>query len=863
MSSEDPTVALPRRLIAGRYELQQELGAGGFGAVHRALDRRLERTVAIKTLHQARAISAESRERFLREARTTARLQHENAIALHDAGENGDELFLVLEYVEGESLAQLSKQGPLDAATATSIVTQIARALAAAHALGIVHRDIKPANILVRADGRVKVADFGVALLAGDADLTRDGAVVGTPKYMSPEQLEGDPVGPRSDLFSLGCVAYEMLTGTTPFEGQRLSEVMANIVGGNVRPLPQEMRDRAPALASVIEQLLRRDPAERPASADDVVAQLEGGVRTTKTARNLGFVLAAVVALVILVTLALTWQARRSVVRNVPVKNASAVDRLIEHSGAVLSSSAGSETRGSLRLIRKKATRMAITDFAAKASEKGQPIRFTGLSFYVRRGGGKEVQIRAPNDQIDEAARVVALFDALHGRSFRDEPNRIRGDGQSDRLVSVAGREPHRIIEIVAAAAGWRLVVDPSAEEAVERRLVAAGQQDIRVRAPWDDIVKSLMQRYELATYRIGDTWLLVSVQRLRELELARPLVAVTMAPSGDLDAAARALAAASSARGSVLINRRVHMLVISDTQEVVERQRKIIEMLDQSRPPAERPQRSSARSYSGDRIDLHLHQADVRHFLGLIARITGVNLIVDPDVKGTLTTNLRSIPWDEAMDVALHLTRNTFKGDGTVLEIVPEAAKPREEIVVETVKLRHEDPRFFQPWARVVAPGGKIVIEEKARLLIIRDTRSNAESFKRIAESIDGMLSRKAGERIVGEITHRGLRSAVALQQRLQATDDDYDFAEGEWNQVGYALLGRDPARALEVFRWNAAKYPQSWNAYDSLAEAQMIVGDRAAAAENYRKSLRLNPKNHNAARKLRELERFMEGGP
>jgi hypothetical protein len=275
-----PTETLPGRAeagrsIAGRYEVLGVLGAGGFGTVYRARDTGLDRLVALK-LARPRAHDPTTSERFRREARATARLEHPNAVRIYDAGEDGEDLFLVLELVAGESVQKRLTRGPLDPATTSAIGRQAASALAAAHAMQIVHRDIKPANLLLTPSGELKIADFGVAQLLGEPRLTSEGGIVGTPDYMAPEQVTGREVGPPADLFALGIVLYEMLTGRRPFGSGTTSEVLARILRAEVPPLPSELRAREPELCRSILALLSKDPRDRP-TAQQLALRLSPG----------------------------------------------------------------------------------------------------------------------------------------------------------------------------------------------------------------------------------------------------------------------------------------------------------------------------------------------------------------------------------------------------------------------------------------------------------------------------------------------------------------------------------------------------------------------------------------------------------
>ncbi|MEO7796059.1 MAG: protein kinase, partial [Thermoanaerobaculia bacterium] len=224
----------PERI--GRYRLAGEIGHGAMGAVYRAHDPKLARDVAIKLISLAFAAGhgdpKEAAARFAREARVAARLQHPNVVAIYDFGEEGDQLFLVMELVEGETLAHRLARGDFPGTTAAlEIVAQAADALAAAHLAGVIHRDIKPGNLLLRRSGTLKVSDFGVAKAVGEStELTRTGTMVGSPAYMAPEQVQGMELDGRSDLFSLGVVLYEMLMHRKPFPADTLTTLVFQIL---------------------------------------------------------------------------------------------------------------------------------------------------------------------------------------------------------------------------------------------------------------------------------------------------------------------------------------------------------------------------------------------------------------------------------------------------------------------------------------------------------------------------------------------------------------------------------------------------------------------------------------------------------
>ncbi len=221
----------------GSYEVVEKLGEGGMGEVWRARDTRLNRSVAVKVLPTGMADDPARRQRFEQEARSLAALNHPNIVAVYDIGQSEGQAYLVSELVDGESLRKLIERGPVSGRRLADIAVQAAEGIAAAHSLGIVHRDLKPENIMLTRDGRVKVLDFGLAKqnLAGGEEaatvlLSQPGMVFGTVGYMSPEQVRGEPVDARSDLFSLGCVIYELAAGRRPFEGKSAADTMSAIL---------------------------------------------------------------------------------------------------------------------------------------------------------------------------------------------------------------------------------------------------------------------------------------------------------------------------------------------------------------------------------------------------------------------------------------------------------------------------------------------------------------------------------------------------------------------------------------------------------------------------------------------------------
>ena len=265
-----------------QYRILSSLGEGGMGHVYLAEDTRLGRQVAVKVL-SATGQDAGARQRFLQEARLASALSHPNIAHIYEIGESGDTSFLVMEYVEGEPLSGKIAGGPLSTAEVVHTGSQVADALDAAHSKGIIHRDIKPANIIVGPQGHVKVLDFGLAKLHAAPDmgtetqvLSTPGAVIGTVQYMSPEQSLGHAVDPRSDIFSLGAVLYEMCTGRLPFGGNTPSESIARLLQGTLEAMARFNYDVPPEMDRVVRKCLQRDPDRRYQSARELAIDLRG-----------------------------------------------------------------------------------------------------------------------------------------------------------------------------------------------------------------------------------------------------------------------------------------------------------------------------------------------------------------------------------------------------------------------------------------------------------------------------------------------------------------------------------------------------------------------------------------------------------
>ena len=315
----------------GWYEIAEPIGSGGMGDVYRGTDTRLGRDVAIKALPEATAHDAQALARFDREARLLASINHPNVASIHGLEVIGDERFLILELIHGETLDARISRGALPMREALRIAADIAAGLSAAHAVGVIHRDLKPSNVMLTTDGRVKILDFGIAraLLPANAPtpdgpteerLTRAGSVVGTPAYMSPEQLRGDPVDQRSDIWGFGCLLFEMLTGRRPFQGSTAYATAAAIQKDDPdwNALPPET---PPVVLALLQRCLSKDPADRPRDAGDLRLEIRAATPTgeslsaaiPRNTKRLLFAGAAAAAIVLVIVLMILTRSDRRI----------------------------------------------------------------------------------------------------------------------------------------------------------------------------------------------------------------------------------------------------------------------------------------------------------------------------------------------------------------------------------------------------------------------------------------------------------------------------------------------------------------------------------------------------------------------
>jgi predicted Ser/Thr protein kinase len=462
------------QIIAGRFRVEREIGRGGMGTVYRASHLGLERPVAVKILKQEFAAYPEVADRFMREARTMARLRHPRAAIIFDAGHLADgRPFIVMEYVEGQTLAEtLAREGPFAPVRAVRVVAEICDALSEAHALGIVHRDLKPSNIMLNERG-VCVLDFGIAkVLQTSTEVTRthptteSGLVIGTPRYMSPEQCLGHRVGPATDLYSVGVLLYEMLAGRPPFVDSLSSVVLVKQATAQPPALLSLRPDLPRPLAHAVHNLLAKNPAHRPSSAEDVRGMVErsievsrihvatgGGAATEPFASTIGvlrsgrYAFTRVASLFALLAMAFTvmvaWSARAG--------QPDALRELARDPGVTAAALMPRKTRAARlqeppALTREDAWRVAalqtkgrVLDARVVGTGAGQVV--AAVAALPSEGGAQSLFVikrGAARGTYAVAARVALDVEGFRGADWSEETVDLDGDGYDEVLCTGA-----------------------------------------------------------------------------------------------------------------------------------------------------------------------------------------------------------------------------------------------------------------------------------------------------------------------------------------------------------------------------------------------------------------------------------------
>ena len=426
-------------LLSGRYRLDARIGAGGMSMVFRAFDTVLEREVAIKLMHSDIAADADQLERFRREARAVAQLNHPHVVGVIDAGEDGQGgAFIVLEYIQGETLKdRIRRHGRLPVPEAIAYAIEIARALGAAHQQGIVHRDVKPQNVLIDEEGTAKVTDFGIARTLDQEGLTADGRVLGTTDYVSPEQALGGDVNGQSDLYSLGIVLFEMLTGDVPFKGEN----QVSVAMKHVREALPDVQARRPevssALAAIVDRATAKDLAVRYPDDGELCRELEDvlAMEITRAGQATGQ------ATAILRTLPPDTQ-RRVPQRVLHPTRIAAVSLLLLAVGIVLVVALGGQAERGTGTPKSRPTPTATT------GSKGVSLKQSGARDFDPKGDDRE--------HADEAKRVVDSDDASAWSSETYQPGAFEQKGGVGIYVDAKPSAAAVQIDINTPTPGWR-----------------------------------------------------------------------------------------------------------------------------------------------------------------------------------------------------------------------------------------------------------------------------------------------------------------------------------------------------------------------------------------------------------------------
>jgi eukaryotic-like serine/threonine-protein kinase len=425
-------------LIAERYELEELVGSGGMSSVYKAHDRLLDRYVALKILHEYFGSDDEYVERFRREARSVAQLSHPNIVTVIDRGESDGRQYIVFEFIDGESLKEIvDRTGPLPVDDALALGVGVARALAFAHERGLVHRDVKPQNVILNGDGRPKVTDFGIARsLDLDKGMTATGTVLGTSNYIAPEQASGQPVDEQTDVYSLGVVLFELLTGDVPFEGDSFVAVALRHINEPPPSILERRGDVPPRVAAAVDRALAKDPRDRFPSMDAFAAELEACLaelrqgsldqgatvvtrpirprsRATQRRRSPWPLLLALVALLALAVIAVAAVALRSEVPDVSDAVGGGSDKLkpVQLLGVAAYDPEGGDDEHSEAIPRA----IDADPSTYWTTQHYQAFTKSGVGFVVQAPGGKLKRLTLTSDTPGFIAQVKASGSASGG----------------------------------------------------------------------------------------------------------------------------------------------------------------------------------------------------------------------------------------------------------------------------------------------------------------------------------------------------------------------------------------------------------------------------------------------------------------
>ncbi|MGK2859318.1 MAG: serine/threonine-protein kinase [Thermoanaerobaculia bacterium] len=702
--------------VGDRYELLAPLGRGGFGRVYRARDLKLDRVVAVKLIEMGGTVDHEARLRVLREARANARLQHQHVVTLHDAGEDTRGLYLVLEYVAGTSLEEVLATGPLPPTRAAEILRDCAEALAAAHAQGIVHRDIKPANILLTESGRVKIADFGIARLVGDSHPTDRGIIMGTPNYMAPEQIDGRGVGPATDVFELGCVLYEMISGRPPFRAGTPSEVIGRILRGVPDPLPPLDASLSP-MVDLVTQMLRKNAAERPLPAQ-IVEFVDAWQHSAGTRRALGGrrpvngkLVAAAIALIALIAVAAGVQtlSKRDPSEAPPVRPSPAV---VERAAPERLAPTGTG-RTSLTFSSRDAV-FRYLEFLGR-DRKG-----------VTRLDDLTLELDGPASQVANRAEAGRLIDAMEGHRFALGHSGFTDGVASDRKVSVKFERigAAELVDLFAWSAGWPVALRGDFIELAEQ------QGALRVAAeaqPWDLVVAKVLDAAGAEAIRFESAWLVVP----KGSRVHEPLrVAAVYQESMKPQELARLMRKAAGNRAVILTDTASSppgLLAVAPSRDMPT----ILRALKGSRREEWRV--IEPELFRGDPISLRVRGVDLGEVLALAgsAPVEGI--------EGQLTATVTEVPREELLAIALAANGLTSVQRGDPVRVVPQGSGEPARI---KMRVASRPASFYAPLAALAEDGGTLAADDATRTVTIGGAAGDVESLRRAIAAIESMLA-------------------------------------------------------------------------------------------------------------------------
>jgi len=744
----------------GPYEVVGLVGKGAMGEVYRARDPRLGRDVAVKVLPESASGDLDRVRRFHREARAASALQHPGILTVYDTGMQDGVPFVVSELLEGATLREALRGGAPPVATVLDYALQTAEALAAAHEKGIVHRDLKPENLFVTRSGRVKILDFGLAKVMGspasqEADTTdatisqtAPGFTLGTAGYMSPEQVRGLPADGRSDIFSFGAVLYEMLSGQRAFPGDTAVERMTAILRHVPPPLPEGGPVPEP-LPVIVGRCLEKDAEKRYQSAVELAIALTGASRQLAPLRGASGdeisalaepsprvshrVLVAVIAAIALVAGATAYLRRDSRPTSQTPEHLKQEGRPVADTSEVVSVprlASAPEKITDLQLLIASLVggepRLVISE--EHDSPRAQDTGAGGNpAVSLRTVDAGRIEIRAPAKQLRNAISGLQVLDALDGHRFRTAPSLFRDGSASSRTVSFDFEDLGlgAFIRVLAYGAGWPIVLDRSVQGTMTLKMSEI---------VWDQALQTCFELNDLRARRYGDVWLVGTRERAQEIEQAElPIVHSWRPRRASLGSLLQALEAARSETGLVLLNKRLGMLFIVDRPDSFSSYARILAALDRQNTDDTFPRRQ----YSGFKVSLDLKDADLQDVFRLWADLSGLNVVVEPGIRGVASASVTDVPWDNVLDIILRSQGLSYDLRENLLRIERESPKDS-EVSVETVALSHESPEFFRPFARCLTRSGTLHVDTDSRTLVIRDLRKRAVWLKEQAEAID-----------------------------------------------------------------------------------------------------------------------------